>query len=166
MQAKQQLDDIKELYWKLESSGLVTELNSTLEDLVWASDIVRSRAFAISAPEGNKQDRNLYILSILPLLAVPLLAVHLCMLCHFCVYLVHKHPAVAELQVCQLHGQKLKLQLFATHLSPVERICLHCVHCSASRWLMQIMSSWITRPSYNTHTVHMVQVQIACIIRS
>ncbi len=54
MQAKQQLDDIRELYWKLESSGLVTELNSTLEDLVWASDIVRSRAFAISTPEGNK----------------------------------------------------------------------------------------------------------------
>lgn len=100
LQAKQQLDDIKELYWKLESSGLVSELNSTLEDLVWASDIVRSRAFAISAPEGNKQDGNLYILSILPLLAVPLLAVHPCMLCHFFVYLVHKHPAVAELQVC------------------------------------------------------------------
>ncbi|KAA6428995.1 MAG: hypothetical protein FRX49_01105 [Trebouxia sp. A1-2] len=51
-EAKQQLEDIRELYWKLESSGLVTELNSTLEDLVWASDIVRSRAFAISAPEG------------------------------------------------------------------------------------------------------------------
>ncbi|DBA96971.1 TPA: hypothetical protein ACH3X1_001295 [Trebouxia sp. C0004] len=51
-EAKQQLDDIRELYWKLESSGLVTELNSTLEDVVWASDIVRSRAFAISTPEG------------------------------------------------------------------------------------------------------------------
>lgn len=51
-EAKQQLDDIKELYWKLESSGLVTELNSTFEDLIWASDIVRSRAFAISTPEG------------------------------------------------------------------------------------------------------------------
>jgi len=68
LQAKQQLDDIKELYWKLESSGLVTELNSTLEDLVWASDIVRSRAFAISTPEGNKQEENYG--------SVPLLAVH------------------------------------------------------------------------------------------
>jgi len=58
LQAKQQLDDIKELYWKLESSGLVTELNSTLKDLVWASDIVRSRAFAISAPEGDKQEEK------------------------------------------------------------------------------------------------------------
>ena len=58
LQAKQQLDDIQELYWKLQSSGLVTELNSTLEELVWASDIVRSRAFAISKREGT-----LYVLS-------------------------------------------------------------------------------------------------------
>jgi len=52
LQAKQQLDDIQELYWKLQSFGVVTQLNSTLEDLVWASDIVRSRAFAVSTKEG------------------------------------------------------------------------------------------------------------------
>ena len=53
LQAKQQLDDIKELYEKVRWAGLVTQLNSTLEDLVWASDIVRSRSFAITTTPGQ-----------------------------------------------------------------------------------------------------------------
>lgn len=61
LQAKQQLDDIQELYWKLQSSGIVTELNSTLEELVWASDIVRSRAFAIAKRDGALALSEIYI---------------------------------------------------------------------------------------------------------
>ena len=51
-QVKQRLDEYQELYWKLQSSALVTDLNTTFDELVWASDMVRSRAFAIARRDG------------------------------------------------------------------------------------------------------------------
>ena len=54
LQVKQQMDELQEVYWNLQSSPLVTQLNTTFDELVWASDVVRSRAFAIAKSEGEK----------------------------------------------------------------------------------------------------------------
>ena len=47
------MDEVQDVYWKLQSCPLVTELNTTFDEFVWASDIVRSRAFAIARRDGN-----------------------------------------------------------------------------------------------------------------
>ncbi|KAL3142193.1 hypothetical protein ABBQ38_002543 [Trebouxia sp. C0009 RCD-2024] len=49
---KHQVDELQDLYWRLQSSALVTQHNTTYDELVWASDIVRSRALAIASPGG------------------------------------------------------------------------------------------------------------------
>ncbi|KAL3152613.1 hypothetical protein ABBQ32_001630 [Trebouxia sp. C0010 RCD-2024] len=49
---KHQTIELQDLYWKLQSSALVTQHNTTYDELVWASDIVRSRALAIASPGG------------------------------------------------------------------------------------------------------------------
>ena len=54
LQVGQQMDELQEAYWKLQSSPLVSQLNTTFDELVWASDMVRSRAFAIAKSEGEK----------------------------------------------------------------------------------------------------------------
>ena len=61
LQVKQEMDELQEVYWKLQSSPLVTQLNTTFDEFVWASDMVRSRAFAIAKSEGKKLCRGTYV---------------------------------------------------------------------------------------------------------
>ncbi len=53
LQVKRQLSDIKDDYDSLQSTRLVTDLDITLEDLIWASDMVTSRSFAFPKQLGT-----------------------------------------------------------------------------------------------------------------
>ena len=53
MQVKQQLLDTEQDFDRLQNTPLVTSLDITLEDLIWASDIVTSRSFAIPKQLGG-----------------------------------------------------------------------------------------------------------------
>ena len=52
LQIKQQLADIKDDYSRLQSTSFATQLDVTLQDLVWASDMVTSRSFAFPKQLG------------------------------------------------------------------------------------------------------------------
>lgn len=53
LQIKQQLSDIKDDYSRLQSTALAQELDITLQDLIWASDMVTSRSFAFPKQLGG-----------------------------------------------------------------------------------------------------------------
>lgn len=46
-QVRQQSDTIQQAYKRLQSTPMVVKLGLTLEELVWAVDVVTSRSFAI-----------------------------------------------------------------------------------------------------------------------
>ena len=52
LQVNQQLLDTEQDYDRLKNTPLVTSLGITLEDLMWATDIVNSRSFAIPKALG------------------------------------------------------------------------------------------------------------------
>ena len=53
LQIKQQLADITDDYRRLQSEPLANDLDITLQDLIWASDIVTSRSFVFPKQEGK-----------------------------------------------------------------------------------------------------------------
>jgi len=52
LQIKQQLADITDDYRRLQSTALVNDSDITLQDLVWASDMITSRSFVYPKQEG------------------------------------------------------------------------------------------------------------------
>ena len=52
MQTKDQLADIKRDFASLQSTSLVSDLNISLEEVIWASDMVTSRSFAFQKQLG------------------------------------------------------------------------------------------------------------------
>ena len=61
LQVKRQLSDIKDDYDSLQSTRLVTDLDITLEDLIWASDMVTSRSFAFPKQLGTAFHRSMQL---------------------------------------------------------------------------------------------------------